>query len=494
MYGDTTYGNGDTSWMTEDPPTPAASTPKKAPSPAVSNEPSWMRGDPAPDQNSGAFGANTFDDETNEVDGDDGGGGGWSDVSSSRYQGNDSPDWMKPASRRTTTNSSSSTTTTTNNNNNNNNNEFGAGDYRKEEVRFDGADDYHSHKQQQSSTSNNSNQSNQLGDALLPGGSSSRRTKKRNVAANKNNDDREACGECCQSNWSVCAVVLLLLCGALSMGLFVMSLVQEFGVHPNVVGAPVHGKNNTSLSLAAAAAAATAGVSTSLNSCSEKDGKCMGEGGGGTGAYKECAFQYQYIDTSGKRLCGSESCRTLSGSAPPGWYFPLAFKCPDFPMGTSFECGAWPWLAMLWRVLSTCGGFIAACMYLYIIRRCKSCVSCSLWLTNVLMFGHAVVAFICMVQDSIAVSSAQKFCNDGLLVPGGSGGGGGSETLSITLSAAPKMESVCAMKASTSKGGEPTCMMSQYVFVCLCDAGLGVLWLISGYAMCKLRSARRNKD
>jgi hypothetical protein len=180
MYGDTTYGDNDTSWMNESPAPPAsAAQPKQAQ--AVSNEPSWMRGDPAPDQTSGAFGQSTaFNDEETVGGGGDGGGdggddgggdgGGWSDVASNRYQGSDNPDWMKSASRRTTTNSGAGSSGK--NDAPAVDNEFGTGIYRKEEVRFDGDDeDYHSRKKVGSSI-----QRDGLDTSLLSSGSSRSKT------------------------------------------------------------------------------------------------------------------------------------------------------------------------------------------------------------------------------------------------------------------------------------------------------------------------------
>tara|TARA_B100000780_G_scaffold45728_1_gene28442 strand:- start:161 stop:442 length:282 start_codon:yes stop_codon:yes gene_type:complete len=93
------------------------------------------------------------------------------------------------------------------------------------------------------------------------------------------------------------------------------------------------------------------------------------------------------------------------------------------------------------------------------------------------MFGHGVLSLICMIQDSIAVAAAQSFCTAGLKIPNGG--------------ASPV--NVCDLRAPSAKGGSPSCIMFQYIFVCLVDAGLGLLWFFAGYSMCKSRAARNAK-
>ena len=129
---------------------------------------------------------------------------------------------------------------------------------------------------------------------------------------------------------------------------------------------------------------------------------------------------------------------------------------------------------MLVRALSSCGGFVAALLYLCALSRCQTCVGCTLWLINVMAFLHAGVALYCMVTDSAAVAQVQSFCTAGIQISDGGKAKVG----------------VCKGRGGSEK---PTCVLFQYVLVCLWDAGLGLLWLFAGYAMCKSRSVRNSE-
>ena len=468
MYADNDYGDSDISWMTDDPTpqTPAPKVQQVQDTPPVCNKkvedttPSWMYVDDLPTTTATQVPNNVFSSSHKLDDGEDEGedekpqnsGGGWSDVANSRYQGGDNPDWMNRSNNNRSIN----------NNNRSIDHEFGDGTYRGEqEVTFDGAESLED--------------SGGRTDPLLGNGRGSKKGKKRRRSEEKTDGSGKdpKCGECCKSNWSFCTVILLLLCALASLGLFILSLMQEFGTTPNVAGkiSPHHNETNVvPVSLRSFSSTRTSSAGTA---CPEN--KCIPAG---SNQYDDCAFQYQYVTSNGKKVCGSKSCRLSDGSAPLGWSFPLAFTCEDeFPSNGMFTCG-WDYMIMLWRVLSSCGGFLAAIVYLLLIKRCKSCVGCALWLINVLTIGHAAVSFICMVQDSIAVGKAQSFCESGLKVMNGVG----KETVNV-----------CSLRFKTNTKGnkiEPTCVMFQYVLVCLWDAGLGLLWSFATYAMCKSRSVR----
>ena len=442
MYGDNDYG-GDASWMTDTPSTPVAAAsppPTKLKEAQPTNQPSWMTEDPG--ASSGVFGKGGFDEEDDEMP-EPTPPSSWGDVANTRYQGSDNPDWMTTGASR--------------NNNRNNppdniniSHEFGDGHYRGEpDIQFEGDD---------------SSRTTALLDSSNNKANKKPRRDRRGDGGRQDFNDTPLCGECCQSNWSLCTVVVLLLCGTASLGLFVLSLLQEFNMHPNVVGSST-GHNNKTLRVAAGAA----GVAGAAGAPACPEHTCIAPF---SKEYDHCAYQYQYVASNGQKVCGAPTCRLSNGNAPPGWSFPLAFTCPRFPSdGALFSCG-WPYVAMLWRVLSSCGGAVAVVIYLFIIKRCQTCVGLSLWLINVLAFGHAVVSFICMVQDSMAVGQAQAFCDAGLKVALGKGG---------------KKESVCP-------GGEqPSCVMFEYTLVCFWDAGLGLLWLAGAGAMCKGREKRSNR-
>ena len=462
MYGDD--GDNDTSWMNE-----SATPPAQKPKPKQQN--SWAN-DPKPQINgqNDTFGtSNTFQEEDNNPEfteeNNNTNGGGWSDVASSRYQGSNEPDWMQSSSKRNANANKKAAKST-----NSVPHEFGSNNFRQEEVRFAGDDGKGKQKQARFDGDDDAiNNGGNLETSLLSNKKKKASNKRGAIQGRRRGEDEDGgdvCGQCCQSSWSVCTVLILILCGIGSLLLFIISLMQEFNMQPNIIGGFIPGKNHSVSTFLRSDSSFDATVDPCLTStCLKSDSQ-----------YKKCAFQYQYISSNGVKKCGSSNCRASNGFAPNGWSFPVAFSCPDFPNGQSFSCG-WEYMTMLWRVLSTCGGCVAVMLYLWVIKRCRSCVGCSLWLINILMFGHGVLSLICMIQDSIAVAAAQAFCTAGLKIPNGG--------------ASPV--NVCDLRAPSAKGGSPSCIMFQYIFVCLVDAGLGLLWFFAGYSMCKSRAARNAK-
>ena len=324
--------------------------------------------------------------------------------------------------------------------------EFGASTYREPTVQFDG-DDGHT----------NTSSKDALNQSLLLNRGAGQHDNPSSRHHHRRRRRRRR--RCCCGGGNTCATqILLVVTFTLSVGLFALSLMHAFRGNTNMARRtePASLAFRTNASALPTAAAAADAVAASA-SCSTKT--CLSPAA--LQKSKTCAFQFQYVDPSTKKeVCGAPTCWTSANGIPPPWKYPLSFSCPGASPGVSFFC-PWDHHLTTWRAMISGAGAAASLLYLYALRSCESCVGCALGMINLLCFGHALLSFICMVQDSDAVRQANAFCAGSSIKCG----------------------------ASSAKVRQaPDCLMLTFTVVCLLDAALGLGWCAVGYSLCKSRS------
>ncbi len=362
----------------------------------------------------------------------------WSNAaSSSRYNDNNNdPDWMRVGGGQSRQQPESQSATP----------EFGTAGYRKPDIQFDG-EDVRTRATNEGGSVNNLNQS-----LLDPRGGRRRQHNHEQQQGGR----RRCCGGeggCCGGSKGTTQILLLVT--LLSASLFVISLMHAFRGDTNMArGAQLSFSTsfraNASVPFAAAAATAASGApcpTTCLTPAALQKSKT-------------CAYQFQYTDPgTKKRVCGAPTCWTSGNGIPSPWKYPLSFSCAGASSGAAFFC-PWDHHLTTWRAMSSGGGSAASLAYIYALRSCRTCVGCTVGLISLLCLGHALLSFICMVQDSDAVRQAATFCA-GATIKCEDGGEGRQR---------------------------PTCLMLPFTVVCLLDAALGLGWCAVGYAVCKSRA------
>ena len=434
MY-DNEYGSGDTSWMLDNNndavETPEASSKVPRASDSAPRATKSLTGLSSSQDNPFGNDVDPFsgpESEQGTLDSEEAGAqatSSWGDAAGSfSYGANDhNPDWMNKSRRQQPKKVQRPTL------------EFGSDDFIESDIQFDGEPNSAHAKP------------DDLSSALLSRHDGAHASSHPDSTPRKSFKDYA--GNCTSSQTLL--QVLLFFTFTLSLGTLVISLVHAFSSVTNLAkrngAAPKHFRNSSLISTASGP------ESPCPNTCLTPEALRQS---------KTCGYQFQYVDPqTKKRVCGSLDCWSAgTGGVPSPFKYPLSFSCPDVSSGSAFFC-PWDHHLTTWRTASSAGGSLAALFYLYLLRSCSSCVGCTLWLVNLFCFAHAILSFVCMVQDSDAVRQASTFCGDG------------------------------AVKCYTGrKEQEPQCKMVQFIVVCLLDAGLGIMWCISGYVMCKSRSAR----